>query len=233
MSSISIDSRLKTNYQRLLVNAFQEYQYGTKSGPEYRKELLGRINSVLAQILDVEISNLGDVSQGKGQLYFNKDNVVNFPYDNLSSGEKEVVDIIIDLIIKKREFNDTIFCIDEPELHIHTAIQRKLLIEIDKLIPDNCQLWVATHSLGFLRALQNELKDRSQILDFSKQDYFTGSQVITPIIPTRVEWKRIFATALDDLTDLISPKRIIYCEGKITPGENGEEKGLDAVCGCV
>jgi len=41
-------------------------------------------------------------------------------------------------------------------------------------------------------------------------------------------WKEIFETALDDLTDLISPKRIIYCEGKDKPGRNGVERGLDA-----
>jgi len=228
-SSISLDKRLESNYKRIYGKTLEEFHNGIRNGNEVIKDLLGPINSILNNILDIEISDLGDICGGKGQFYFKKSNVINFPYDNLSSGEKEVVDIIIDLIIKKREFNDTIFCIDEPELHIHTAIQRKLLIEIDKLIPDNCQLWVATHSLGFLRALQNELKDRSQILDFSKQDYFTGSQIISPIIPTRVEWKRIFATALDDLTDLISPKRIIYCEGKVTPGKNGEEQGLDAV----
>jgi hypothetical protein len=45
---------------------------------------------------------------------------------------------------------------------------------------------------------------------------------------TRANWKNIFTTALDDLSDLISPKRIIYCEGKDMPGVNGEEKGFDA-----
>jgi hypothetical protein len=38
----------------------------------------------------------------------------------------------------------------------------------------------------------------------------------------------IFETALDDLTGLISPKRIVYCEGKDNPGSNGLEKGFDA-----
>jgi predicted ATP-dependent endonuclease of OLD family len=148
---------------------------------------------------------------------------------NLSSGEKEVVDIILDIVVKVKEYNDTVFCIDEPELHLNTAIQRKLLFEIEKLIPDNCQLWVATHSIGFLRALQEELKDQSQILDFSEKDYFNGSHVICPIVATRKNWLRIFNTALEDLTNLISPKRIIYCEGKDKPGLGGRENGLDAI----
>jgi hypothetical protein len=48
------------------------------------------------------------------------------------------------------------------------------------------------------------------------------------VIKTHSKWKEIFETALDDLTGLVSPKRIIYCEGKDKPGANGEERGLDA-----
>jgi len=38
----------------------------------------------------------------------------------------------------------------------------------------------------------------------------------------------IFSIALDDLAYLVSPKRIIYCEGRDHPGTNGTERGLDA-----
>jgi predicted ATPase len=228
ISSIAIDTRLESNYKRLLGTAYSEFFEGAKTGDTVRNELIGAANSILTKILDVEISSLGNILSKKGQLYFKKGNVSDFPYANLSSGEKEVVDIIIDLIVKTREFDDTVFCIDEPELHLNTSIQRKLLIEIEKLIPENCQLWVATHSIGFLRALQDDLKDKSQILDFSEKDYFHGNQTITPIKTTRKNWQRIFSTALEDLTGLISPKRIIYCEGKDKPGQNGEEKGFDA-----
>ena len=214
-SSIDIDSRLQENYERLLGQAWNEYQYGNTSGPEMRERLVGRINNILNNIIDIKISNLGDVVAGKGQLFFEKGTSKNFPYENLSSGEKEVVDIIIDLIVKTPEFNDTIYCIDEPELHINTSIQRKLLIEIEKLIPDNCQLWVATHSIGFLRALQEELKDKCQILDFSEKEYFNEACNMEPIKLTRKNWQRIFQTALEDLTGLVAPKQIIYCEGKI------------------
>jgi hypothetical protein len=163
-----------------------------------------------------------------GNFISKKDGSINFPYANLSSGEKEVVDIIVDLIIKTKEFNESVICIDEPELHLNTAIQRKLLIEIEKLIPANCQLWVATHSIGFLRALQEELKDDSYIIDFSAKDYFSGTHVIRPMIPSRSNWQRIFSTALEDLTGLVSPRVIVYCEGKDEPGTNGNERGLDA-----
>jgi predicted ATP-binding protein involved in virulence len=228
ISSISLDTRLESNYKRLLGSAYSEFFSGKKTGNTIKEELIGRINGILNSVIDAEISDLGEIMGGRGQLYFKKGNSKDFPYSNLSSGEKEVVDIIIDLIVKANEYSDTVICIDEPELHLNTAIQRKLLVEIEKLIPDNCQLWVATHSIGFLRALQDELKDKAQILDFSEKDYFSGPQKISPIVPNRSNWQRIFSTALEDLTVLLSPKRIIYCEGRDTPGAGGAEKGLDA-----
>lgn len=229
ISSIALDQRLQTNYQRLLGASYTEFANGSKPGDQVREELLGEINSILFNILDVKISDLGNPLEARGQLYFGKGNTIGFPYANLSSGEKEVIDLIIDLVVKSKEYTETVYCIDEPELHLSTAIQRKLIVEINKLIPDNCQLWIATHSIGFIRALQEELKDDSQILDFSEKDYFTGTQTIEPIEPTRQNWMRIFETALDDLTDLIAPKRIVYCEGKAKPGPNGKKKGLDEI----
>lgn len=227
-SSIDIDSRLQENYERLLGQSWNEYQNGTKSGPVMREELVGTINNILKNVVDIKISNLGNVIAGKGQLYFEKETSKDFPYENLSAGEKEVVDIIIDLVVKTKEFNDTVYCIDEPELHLNTAIQRNLLIEVYKLIPENCQLWLATHSIGFLRALQEDLKDKCSILDFSEKDYFNRTCEISPIKTTRKNWQRIFQTALEDLTGLIAPKQIIYCEGKTAPSASKDEQGLDA-----
>jgi predicted ATPase len=228
MSSIALDTRLESNYRRLLGSAYSAFFSGTRNGDEVKNELIGRINSILRNVINAEISDLGDIINGKGQFYFKKDNSINFPYSNLSSGEKEVVDIIVDLIVKTKDYVDTVICIDEPELHLNTAIQRKLLIEIEKLIPENCQLWVATHSIGFLRALQEELREDSQIIDFSDKDYFHGTHIVTPMIPNRSNWQRIFSTALEDLTGLLSPNTIIYCEGLDSPGSGGVERGLDA-----
>ena len=228
ISTIALDRRLQTNYQRLLGASYTAFAKGSKTGDQVREELIGGINNILSNILDIQISDLGNPLEGRGQIYFKKDNTINFPYTNLSSGEKEVVDIVIDLVVKSREYTRTVYCIDEPELHLSTAIQRKLLVEVNTLIPDTCQLWVATHSIGFIRALQNDLKDDCQILDFSEKNYFTGTQTIEPIVPNRRNWLRIFETALDDLADLVAPNRIVYCEGKAIPGPGGIEKGLDA-----
>jgi len=152
-----------------------------------------------------------------------------FSFNVLSSGEKEVVDILLDLYLRKDTYNDTVFLLDEPELHISTAIQRKLLVEIDKMIGDNCQIWIATHSVGFLRALQEELKEKSDIIMFDEEnEWAKRAYVLSPMQRTRKNWCKLFATALDDVTSLLAPKRIIYCEGRDKPAGDGTDKGMDA-----
>jgi predicted ATPase len=228
-SSVAIDNRLQENYERLLGLAYDAFEEGSKTGDEVRTELLGRINAILEEVLEVRVASIGNVRAGKGQLYFDKADAKSFPYQNLSSGEKEVIDIVVDLVVRGPEFNDTVYGIDEPELHLNTAIQRKLLVAIEKLIPAECQLWVATHSIGFLRALQDELSGKCAVLDFSEKNLFQGTHTIKPIEPTRAHWQRIFSTALDDLVGLVAPNRIVYCEGRPDPTASGEEQGLDAI----
>lgn len=229
-TTIDIDDKMEENYRRLQVK-YNNYLNGTDCRPsEAKLKIIGDLNNALENCLDLRIENLGNIESNKGTIYFKKkDHQITFDYNVLSSGEKEVVDILIDIYLRQDEFDDTIYLIDEPELHINTAIQKKLLIEINKLVPQSCQIWIATHSIGFLRALQDELNDDSQIIEFKQGiNWATETHVLKPIKKTRLNWKEIFKTALDDLTGLVSPKRIIYCEGKDTPGPNGEEKGLDA-----
>lgn len=226
-----LDDKMEENYRRLQIkyNRFLHEQDCKPS--EAKKHIIGELNNSIQACLDLCIVSLGNIEAGEGTLYFSKSDYSDksFEFNVLSAGEKEVVDILLDLYLRKDEYNDTIFLIDEPELHINTAIQRKLLIEINKLIGENCQLWVATHSIGFLRALQDELKDECQIIEFKADTPWASSdQTLTPIQKNRNQLSRIFATALDDLTGLISPKRIIYCEGRYDPGKAGKEQGMDA-----
>lgn len=227
--SVDLDEKITQNYQRLYVYLNTYRKENNLTDQQAIVEVLGQLNNILKECLSIEITDLGDIMDGRGKLFFKKpDQGASFDYNLLSSGEKEVVDILLDTFLKRDTYSDSIYCIDEPELHLNTSIQRKLLLEIEKLIPDNCQLWVATHSIGFLRALQDDLKDKSQVLDFSEKDYFSGTKTIQPIKTTRANWQRIFQTALEDLTGLLSPKNIIYCEGRQDPSPTNGELGLDA-----
>jgi hypothetical protein len=229
-SSSDLDDKMEESYRRLNIK-YNKFLHDTDCKPsEAKYKIIGDLNTSIKNCLDIEIVSLGNIESGQGTLYFKKpDHPSEFEFNVLSSGEKEVVDILLDLYLRQDEYNDTIFLIDEPELHINTSIQKKLLIEINKLVGYNCQIWVATHSIGFLRALQEDLKDDCQIIHFKKGTNWASTiQTLVPMKRTLANWKEIFETALDDLTGLISPKRLIYCEGKDKPGANGLEKGFDA-----
>lgn len=228
--SVDLDDKMEQNYRRLYIK-YNKYLNAEDCRPSEAKEkIIGDLNNAVENCLDLKVTSIGDIEASEGTLYFSKpDHLTDFDFNVLSSGEKEVVDILLDLYLRQDEYADTIFLIDEPELHINTSIQKKLLIEINKMVGQNCQIWIATHSIGFLRVLQDVLKDECQIIHFSEGlDLAKRKHTIEPEQKTRANWLKILETALDDLAGLVSPNRIVYCEGRDTPGAGGKERGLDA-----
>lgn len=232
--SSDLDDKMEENYRRIYIK-FNDYLRENSSVATFdstKAKIIGDLNQAIKACLDLEITDIGSVERGTGTLFFKKsDHSKEFEFDLLSSGEKEVVDILLDLYLRKDTYTNSVFLIDEPELHISTAIQRKLLIEINKLIGKNCQIWITTHSIGFLRALQDDLADDCQIINFNGKDYRWAAEAVTltPIKKTREEWQSITSTALDDLTGLMSPETIIYCEGRAEPRDKSIEQGFDAM----
>lgn len=221
---------MEENYRRLYIK-YNRYLNEADCAPsEAKRKIIGDLNSSIKKCLDLEVFSIGDIESSQGTLYFKKlDHPSEFEFNVLSSGEKEVVDILLDFYLRRDEYDDTIFLLDEPELHISTSIQKKLLVEIHRLVGENCQLWVTTHSIGFLRALQEEFKDQCQIIQFKEGiDLASTPHTLIPVVKSNATWKKLFEVALDDLAHLVCPRRIIYCEGRDSPGRNGQERGLDA-----
>ncbi len=181
------------------------------------KKIFGKSGIQLETILNPFDEN----KSAKIDILFAKENN-NFLYKNLSAGEKEVFDIIFDFYRRVNiHIKNGIYFIDEPELHIHTSIQKKLLLELKKLCKKyNTQLWVATHSIGFIK-VAHESKDGSvAIYEFSSK----LAKGIKTINPSKLDWRgwqKVLKTPLDDLATLTLPKRIIYCEGAV------EKPGFD------
>lgn len=226
----SLDQKMEENYRRLF-SMYNKYLEESDARPsEAKTKIIGDLNKSLKACLEIWIDNLGNIESDRGSLYFRrKDHGKDFDYNVLSSGEKEVVDIILDLYLRQDDYNETIFLLDEPELHISTAIQRKLIIEIDRLIGKDCQLILTTHSIGFLRALQTELRGNCQIIQFTRDmDLSAKPYTLKPAVANAALWRELFEIALDDLAVLVSPKTIIYCEGRAEPGPSKTERGLDA-----
>ena len=229
--TINIDDKMIENYKRL-QSMYTDYMENYDLKPSVAKaKILSDLNNSILKCLDLSIVGLGNIEAGKGTLFFSKRDyeAKQFEFNVLSSGEKEVVDILLDIYLRKDMYSDSVYIIDEPELHINSSIQRKLLVEINSMIPENCQIWIATHSLGFMRALQDEFSDITQIIKFSStNDWASQSYLLFPMEMTRLNWREVFFTALEDMTYLISPDVIIYCEGKDKPHRNGSERGMDA-----
>ena len=225
-----IDQRIDQNYRRLNSKYCQYRDENDLRPSDAKKHIIGELNDALKNCLDLQITSLGNIESSKGTLYFKKsDSEIVFDYNVLSSGEKEIIDLLLDLYLRKDIYNDSIYIIDEPELHLNTSIQRSLLNEINKMVPPNCQIWIATHSIGFLRALQEDIKNDFQIILFDANNKWASEKyVLHPAVVSRNMWQNIFSTALDDLTKLVSPQIIVYCEGRADPRPDGTERGLDA-----
>jgi hypothetical protein len=228
--AIDIDDKMEVNYRRLNIK-YNRYLHETDCRPSDAKEkIIGDLNSSISKCIDLTVSSLGDIEASRGTLYFKKpDHPSEFDFNVLSSGEKEVVDLLLDLYLRQEDYDQTVFLIDEPELHISTRIQANLLQEIDRLVGKDCQIWITTHSVGFMRAIQENFRTNCQVIHF-RGDYKLASKpyTLTPIVLSTVTWRDLFEIALDDLAKLVCPKRLIYCEGRDKAGADGVERGLDA-----
>jgi len=221
-----LDQRIENDIEKALGEFIQAVQAQTgKTDKEIVNQVIGKLNESLKTIFpdsSLQLKRIidphSDSNSSKIDLEFSKDKNI-FRFRNLSSGEKEVVDIIFNFHRRKDTWiKDGIYFIDEPELHLNTKIQALLLRELHRLCKEvNAQLWIATHSLGFLREAQDLKRKNSSlvaIIEF-KQELANNIDPVKPIRGARDDWKRIFQTALEDITGLMAPKIIIYCEGPL------------------
>jgi len=225
------ESRVQDNYQRL-VGASLEKLYDQsqrdKTAGQITDELIGEVRQAMLRVFDgLLLEGPGNPLEG-GTFRFTKGVASKFHYKNLSGGEKAAFDLLLDFIVKRKKFDDTIFCIDEPELHMHTRLQAKLLEVMFDLIPDNCQLWLSTHSIGMARkAAELNAANPGQVafIDFHDQNFDLPVK-LQPIQPDRRFWQQMFHTALDDLAELVVPEYVVFCEGRKI-GQSGKKPSFD------
>ncbi len=225
------ETRISENYSRIVGEAVKELFNGlepNKTKLEIRDRLIGQVKDAMKLLFgDLELSGTGNPTNS-GTFRFNKGTTSAFHFKNLSGGEKAAFDLILDFIVKKESFDNTIFCIDEPELHMHTKLQGKLLEQLFMRLPENCQLWISTHSIGMARkAAELNRVNPGQVafVDFHGKD-FDQAVSLAPTFATRQFWKNMFDTALDDLSQLVVPAKVVFCEGKRL-GESGRRPSFD------
>lgn len=150
------------------------------------------------------------------QINFEKGNST-FHYNYLSAGEKEVFNILINFIARIEYYTDTVFFYDEIDLHLNTKLQYNFLKEItEHWIPDNCQLWTASHSLGFIDYATEY--EKGCIMDLDDLD-FDLPQSLSPKPKGSFE---VFEIAVSKafIDKAVQGRKIIFSENTNTPYYN-------------
>ena len=102
---------------------------------DLQNEVLGELRDAMRRLFTdppLVLRSLGHPTDGD-LFEFDKGTSERFTYQNLASGEKAALDLLLDVIVTKTENDETIICIDEPEAHIHTKLQGQLLEELYNL----------------------------------------------------------------------------------------------------
>lgn len=229
---IDNDSSVDDNYQRLVsrtIDKIFDTSNDTKHVKDIREEILGKIREAMLRLFpDLLLTEIGLPTE-KSEFYFEKGTTHQYGYEKLSGGEKAAFDLLLDMVIKSDFYDNTIFCIDEPETHIHTQLQAKLLRELFNIVEEPSQLWIATHSFGMLKEakkLFEEYPGQVVFLNFDGYD-FDEEVVIEPSECDSTIWNKMLEITLDDYATLLSPDKIVFCEGT-TRGR--KRKDFDARC---
>lgn len=231
------DASVSDNYKRLIMETvglvFSPDVSRERTVGQIEEDLIGEVRRALARIFpELRFDGVTGVgAQGPtGTFLFTKGESKNFLYKNLSGGEKAAFDLLLDVIVKRKYFNPALWCIDEPEAHMGTRAQGRLLDELVRLVPEESQLFIASHSIGFMtRAVQmaRDCPGSVAFLDLGGHD-FDHAVTLTPVEPNREFWRRTLDVALDDLADLVGPKQVVMCEGR--PSRKSRNADFDAEC---
>jgi hypothetical protein len=207
------------SYIQQINKALREPAFRGESANTFEifQEFIAPLNSSLSTIfgddtaISLKIVEFEDTSPSKpAKLIFQKGNS-KINYDLLSHGEKQVIILLLNFIVRKKQYEDAIIYIDEMDCHLNTSLQETLLKEIvEKWIPDSSQLWTASHALGFIDYARKT--DNAVILDFDSLN-FDAPQTI---VPQSKEVLDVYDLAIPKsiLSQLFSDKKIVFCENK-------------------
>ena len=228
------DQTVQNNYQRII---WRVLAMATKPG----QTTDGIIADTIGDLQKSMAAVFGDISldalvapQEVGTFTFTKGASRNFLHENLSAGEKAAFDLLLDVVVNKAAFDDSLYCVDEPEAHLGTRLQGTLLRELYRLVPGDSQLWIATHSIGMVRTTQEIRAEHPEHVVFVDMGFrpdgeprdYDEPQTVEPAIPDHRFWSRHYSVALDDMAKLLAPDHIVLCEGSA----EDDDPALDESC---
>ena len=216
---IELDTRFEADISLVTEDVLTEVWGNDFDSDTMRARFVTPINDALGRIFGTSAATslqltrmIPALRQRRPDIRFRK-GASEIHYDLLSSGEKEVVNVLLNLFTRRDHFPNAIYFIDELDVHLHTRLQHALLREVvEHWIPDSSQLWTASHSLGFIE-YASEATDAA-IIDFDDLD-FDRPQVLTPS-PKSAE---IFDIAVpgDSALGVFPNKTLVLCENTDAP----------------
>lgn len=216
---IDRDERFENDIENMLRDILKNVFSSIDSSKYLREKYIYPINQALHRIFDsdhnieIELLEIIPPLEGKtAEINFKKGNS-EIHYNLLSAGEKEVVNILFNLLSRKDLLQDAILFFDEMDLHLNTAIQYNLLKEItENWIPDNSQLWTASHALGFIDYAHDS--ENAVIIDFDSLD-FDKLQILTPQPKENLEIFEL-AVSKDTISKILQGRKIVFAENTDT-----------------
>ena len=208
------------SYIQKINEALQEPVFSGKQADTLKifAEFIDPLNSSLLNIFGgtpkttIQIIQFKDAtSNTPPQLIFKKgESRIN--YDLLSHGEKQVIILLLNFIVRQEFYRDAILFIDEMDCHLNTALQYNLLQEItEKWIPENTQLWTASHALGFIDYARHS--ENAVTIDLNLHD-FDDKIELAPVIKDNLDVYNI-AAPIELLLSLITEgRRVLFCENQ-------------------
>lgn len=200
-------------------NALREPVFSGKSSDTFKifQDFIRPLNESLLNIFGEDISKTIQLSKyvnfgprRNGQLIFRKGEV-EISYDLLSHGEKQVVILLLNFVVRKQYYEDAIIFIDEMDAHLNTSLQQALIHEIvTRWIPDSSQFWTASHALGFIDYARKSKE--AVIIDFDALD-FDQLQILRPMPKESLEIYEI-AIPKETIASILTDKKLVAAENK-------------------
>jgi len=216
-SFIEKDDRFENDIEKITGTILKDFFRSNNSSEQIREKYIQPINNALRNIFGegggtkLQLIEIIPPLEGKvAQINFKKGES-EIHYNYLSAGEKEVFNLLVNLLSRGSLYQDTIYFLDEIDLHLNTKLQFNLLKEIvENWIPPKCQLWTASHSLGFIEYAQQS--DQGVIIDFDDLD-FDSTHILSPEPKDNPEVYEI-AVGKEFLASLFRQMDIYFVENK-------------------
>lgn len=214
---IDKDNRFENDIEKITEIILNELFVSNTSSEEIKSKYIEPINQAFVNIFGNKngtkliLTKIIPPLEGKiAQIIFQKGNS-EIHYNYLSAGEKEVFNLLINLLSRSSLYQDTVYFLDEMDMHLNTKLQYNLLKEItENWIPENCQLWTASHSLGFIEYAKQA--DIATIIDFDDLD-FDLPRILTPEPKDNPDIYEI-AIGKEFLSSIFQQKRICFVENQ-------------------